>query len=100
MTWCLHLYFGLKAAFEFKGKAIVKDSDPLDQPQDHAFVIVRHQLLALVQKGFELVKPLLHGCAIGVLHQKVLLFFPECIDLIGQFVKSLLGIGFLQELLL
>ena len=53
MAWCLHLYFGLKAAFEFKGKAVLKDSDPLDQPPDQPFVIIRHRLLMLVQKGFE-----------------------------------------------
>jgi len=40
MAWCLHLYFGLKAAFEFKGEVVVVDRDPLDQSSDHPFIEV------------------------------------------------------------
>ena len=50
---CLHLYLGLKAAFEFKFEVILENGDPLDQPPDHSFIVVRHRLLTLVQKGFE-----------------------------------------------
>ena len=50
---CLHLNFGLKAGFEFKDKAVVVNRDPLDEPPDHPFVVIRHRLLMLVQKGFE-----------------------------------------------
>ena len=53
MTWCLHLYFDLKAAFEFKDMVVLKDSDPLDQHPDQPFVVIRHRLLMLIQKGFE-----------------------------------------------
>ena len=42
MAWCLHLYFGLKAAFEFKGKVVIVDRDPLDQPPDHSLVVIRY----------------------------------------------------------
>ena len=69
MTWCLHLYFGLKAAFEFKGKAIVKDSDPLDQPPDQPFVVIRHRLLMLVQKGFEPVQFIQLASTIGIFQE-------------------------------
>jgi hypothetical protein len=47
------LYFCLKAGFEFKGEAVVINSDALDQPPDQSFIVVRHRLLMLVQKGFE-----------------------------------------------
>ena len=40
MALYLHLYFGLKAAFEFNGKAILEYGDPLDQPADHPFVVI------------------------------------------------------------
>ena len=56
MAWCLHLYFGLKAAFEFKGEMVLEDGDPLDQPPDHSLVVIRHRFLMLIQKGFELVQ--------------------------------------------
>ena len=54
MAVSLHLYFGLKAAFEFKGKVAVVNGDTLDQLSDQPFVVVRHRLLVLFQKGFEL----------------------------------------------
>ena len=79
---------------------VLEHCDPLDQPPDHSFIVVRHRLLTLVQKGFELVQPLLHGRAVGVLQKKGLLFFPERINLVGQFLKPLLGVCLLQELLL
>ena len=97
MVWCLHLYFGLKAAFEFKGKVVFKDSDPLDQPPDQPFVVTRHRLLMLVQKGFELIQPLLESCAVGLFDQQVLLLFPERIDLVSQFLEALLVLAFFRS---
>ena len=41
MVVCLLLDLGLKAAFEFKGKVVLKDGDPVDQSPDHSFVVVR-----------------------------------------------------------
>ena len=32
---------------------VLEHCDPLDQPPDHPFVVIRHRLLMLVQKGFE-----------------------------------------------
>ena len=32
---------------------VLEHCDPLDQPPDHPFVVIRHRLLTLVQKGFE-----------------------------------------------
>ena len=58
MAWCLHLYLGLKAAFEFKFEVVLEHCDPLDQPPGHPFIVIRHRLLMLVQKSFELFKPL------------------------------------------
>ena len=78
---CLHLDLGLKTGFEFKVEVVFVNRDPFDQPPDHPFIVIRHRFLMLIQKFFELVQPLFHGCAVGVLHQKVLLLFPECIDL-------------------
>ena len=100
MAWCLHLYFGLKAAFEFKFEVVLEHCDPLDQPPDHPFVVIRHRLLTLVQKGFELFQSLLHSRAVSVLQKKGLFFFPQRIDLVSQFLKPLFGVGLLQELLL
>ena len=50
---CLHLDISLKARFEFKVEVIFVDRDPLDQPPDHPFVVIRHRLLVLIQRGFE-----------------------------------------------
>ena len=100
MAECLHLYFCLKAGFELEGKAIIVNSDTFDQSPDQPFIVVRHRLLVLLQKGFELVQALLESCTVGFFDQQVLLFFPERIDLVGQFLKTLLGVGFLQEFLL
>ena len=74
---CLHLDLGLKTGFEFKVEVVFVNRDPFDQPPDHPFIVIRHRFLMLIQKFFELVQPLFHGCAVGVLHQKVLLLFPE-----------------------
>ena len=79
---------------------VIVDRDLLDQLPDQPFVVVRHLGGLLRQKGFELIQPLLHACAVGLFDQQVLLLFPERIDLVGQFLKTLLGVGFLQELLL
>ena len=62
MAVSLHLYFGLKSGFELEGKAIIVNSDTLDQSPDQPFIVVRHRLLLALQKGFELVQPLLHAC--------------------------------------
>ena len=35
---CLHLYLGLKAAFEFKFEVVLEHCDPLDQPPDQPFI--------------------------------------------------------------
>ena len=59
MVVCLLLDLGLKAAFEFKGKVILENGDPLDQPPDHSLVVIRHRLLMLIQKGFKLIQFLL-----------------------------------------
>ena len=32
---------------------VLEHCDPLDQLPDHSFIVVRHRLLTLVQKGFE-----------------------------------------------
>jgi len=40
MVVCLLLDLSLKAAFEFKGKVVVVDRDPLDQSSDHPFIEV------------------------------------------------------------
>ena len=48
---CLHLDLGLKTGFEFKVEVVLEHCDPLDQPPDHPFVVIRHRLLMLVQKG-------------------------------------------------
>ena len=53
MIVCLLLNLCLKATLEFKGEVVLEDGDPLDQPPDHPFVVIRHRLLMLVQKGFE-----------------------------------------------
>ena len=100
MAVSLHLYFGLKAAFEFKSKVAVVNDDTLDQLSDQPFVVVRHRLLLALQKGFNLIQSLLRCCTVGVLHLKCLLFFPERINIIRQFFKPLFGIGFFQELFL
>ena len=52
MVVCLLLNLCLKAAFEFKGKVVAVDRDPLDQPPEHSLVVIRHRLLMLIQKGF------------------------------------------------
>ena len=49
MAVSLHLYFGLKAAFEFKSKVAVVNGDTLDQLSDQPFVVVRHRLLLALQ---------------------------------------------------
>ena len=49
MAVSLHLNFGLKAGSEFKGEAVIINSDALDQSPDQSFiVVVRHRLLVLV----------------------------------------------------
>ena len=53
MIVCLLLNLCLKATLEFKGEVVLEHCDPLDQPPDHPFVVIRHRLLMLVQKGFE-----------------------------------------------
>ena len=63
----LHLNFGLKATFELKGEVIIINSDALGQFTYQPFIVVRHRLLVLFQKGFELVQPLLHSDAVGIL---------------------------------
>ena len=50
---CLHLDLGLKTGFEFKVEVVFVNRDPFDQPPDHPFVVIRHQFLMLIQKGFE-----------------------------------------------
>ena len=54
---CLHLDLGLKTGFEFKVEVVFVNRDPFDQPPDHPFIVIRHRLLTLVQKGFKLVQP-------------------------------------------
>ena len=49
MVICLLLDLCLKAAFEFKGEVVLEDGDPLDQPPDQPFVVIRHRLLMLIQ---------------------------------------------------
>ena len=56
MVECLHLYFCLKAGFELEGKVVIIDRDLLDQLPDQPFIVVRHRLLVLIQKGFELIQ--------------------------------------------
>ena len=79
---------------------VIVDRDLLNQLPDQPFVVLRHLSSLLSQKGFELIEPLLHTCAVGFFDQQVLLLLPELVDLVGQFLKALPGIGFLQELLL
>ncbi len=52
MAVSLHLYFGLKAGFEFKGEVVIVDCDLLDQLPDQPFIVVRHLGGLLRQKGF------------------------------------------------
>ncbi len=84
MAECLHLYFCLKAGFEFEGKVVIVDCDLLDQLPDQPFIVVRHLGGLLRQKGFELIQPLLKSGAVGLFDQQVLLFFPECVNGIPQ----------------
>ena len=49
MVVCLLLNLGFKAAFEFKCKVVVVDCDSLDQFPDHSLIVIRHQLLMLIQ---------------------------------------------------
>ncbi|MCR5844346.1 MAG: hypothetical protein K6G66_10360 [Oscillospiraceae bacterium] len=91
---------GLKAGFEFKDKVFVVDRDPLNQPPDQTLVVIRHRLLLLFQKGFELVQPLLHPLAVGVFQKQGLFIGPEIFDLVSQVVKALFGVGLLQEIFL
>ena len=49
MDVCLSLDLSLKTAFEFKGKVVVVDRDPLDQSSDHSLVVIRHRLLMFIQ---------------------------------------------------
>ena len=100
MAECLHLYFSLKAGFELEGKVIIVDRDLFNQLPDQPFVVLRHLGGLLRRKGFELIHPLLHACAVGLFDQQVLLLFPERVDLVGQFLEALLGVGLLQELFL
>ena len=46
---CLHLDLGLKTGFEFKVEVVLEHCDPLDQPPDHPFVVIRHRLLMFIQ---------------------------------------------------
>ena len=62
MALYLHLYFGLKAAFEFNGKAILEYGDPLDQPADHPFVVICitalcFQIFQFLLRGYDLALP-------------------------------------------
>ena len=59
MIVCLLLNLCLKATLEFNGEVVLEHCDPLDQPPDHPFVVIRHRLLMLVQKGFEVFEPLI-----------------------------------------
>ena len=49
MIVCLLLYLGLKASFEFKFEVVLEHCDPLDQPPDHPFVVIRYRLLMFIQ---------------------------------------------------
>ena len=49
MIVCLLLNLCLKAAFEFKFEVVLEHCDPLDQPPDHPFVVIRHRLLMFIQ---------------------------------------------------
>ena len=79
MAECLHLYFCLKAGFKLKSKVVIVDCDLLDQLPDQPFVVVRYLCCLIRQKGFEVVQPLLHACAVGFFDQQVLFFLcPYC----------------------
>ena len=69
MAECLHLYFCLKAGFELEGKMVIVNRDLLNQLPDQPFVLIRHLSGLLRQKGFELIHPLLHACAVGFFDQ-------------------------------
>ena len=56
MAECLHLNFGLQAGCEPEGKGVIIDRDLLNQLPDQTFIVVRHRLLVLIQKGFELIQ--------------------------------------------
>ena len=97
MAVSLHLYFGLKAAFEFKGEVDVVNGDALDQLSDQPFVVIRHRLLLVLQKGFELVQPLLHSDAVSIFQKQSLFLAPELFNFLSQIIKSLLSIGLLSS---
>ena len=62
MAVSLHLYFGLKAAFEFKSKVAVVNGDTLDQLSDQPFVVVRHRCISHSKGSSSVLKPASNRC--------------------------------------